>query len=361
MYRRFQTALELAKKKGSSFLFLVLIEIMRSVGGRFHESTSEILDFIQLITNECDLMPTDDIGLWWKPFSYALLHPDQESLAFVVGTELEIRSEWPLKFECFVSEIESVLLAVAISMDSMERFQLLFYHIQSFGCPDYSLISSLAAFARCDNEAKLRFVLKRAVAHGFTETDMCNHITNEVLMRRDEMVLKLLLDIGVHPDLSFYEPRLLKTDSSRSLLQQAVYMRWRAGISVLIGWGADVNYCVGDLFYITSYARYSPLKILMDGTKDLHIPPGCDSSENDSLIEELLVTGGARVCEYDWKVFSRGSTDGGIYEGSDIEMDEYVIEGAKTMGDNDCDDGGTDDSNLKINDDKTSTCSPSTS
>ncbi|KAF7935522.1 hypothetical protein EAE99_002502 [Botrytis elliptica] len=331
---------------------------MRSVGGGLHKSTSEILDFIQLITNECDSMLKDDIGLWWKPFSYALLHPDQESLALVVRSELEIPSEWPLKLEFFALNIESVLLAVAISMDSMERFQLLFYHIQSFVYPDYSLISSLAAFARCDNEAKLRFVIKRAEAHCLTETDICNHITDEVLKRRDEMVLKLLLDIGVHPDLSFYEP---KTDSSRSLLQQAVYMRWRAGISVLIEGGADVNYCVGDLYDTTSFARYSPLKILMDGTKDPHIPPGCDSSENDSLIEELLVTGGARVCEYDGKVLSRGSTDGGIYEGSDIEMDEDVTEGAKTMGENDCDDGGTDDSNLKINDDKASTCSPSTS
>lgn len=82
---RFQTVLELAKKKGSSFLFLVLIEIIRFIGESFYGSTSGILDFIQLITAKCGLIPGDGGNFWWKPFSYALLQPDDDKLASVVG------------------------------------------------------------------------------------------------------------------------------------------------------------------------------------------------------------------------------------------------------------------------------------
>ncbi|KAF5877715.1 uncharacterized protein Bfra_002082 [Botrytis fragariae] len=328
-------ALELAIEKGGNFLLMVLMEILRLGGKSGLLMGANFLDHLELIANKCDLILKDDVHVWWKPFSYALLHPHQKTSAFFVRSELGIQSEWPMKPGDFPTEIELILLAVAIRMDSMERFQLLFYHIQTFGCPNYHLISSLAAFARCDNEAKLRFILERAVAHDLTETDLCEYIIFDVFRKRDEVVLKLLLDIGMHPDLLYCKSWFLNTDGRKHLLQQAVYMRWRAGISVLIERGADVNFCVGDLFDTTSFARYSPLKILVSGMKDPAIPSDSseDSSENDHLIEELLVTGGARICEYDWKTFSDGSTDGGVFGGSDIEM-----------GDNKCDDEGTDDS-----------------
>ncbi|KAF7899526.1 hypothetical protein EAF00_003862 [Botryotinia globosa] len=102
-YDRFQTVLELAKKKGSSFIFLVLIEIIRFIGGRLYRSSYRLLDFIQLITNKWDLILRDDFHFWWKPFSYALLHPVQEPLALVARSELEIASEWPLKLVGFTS------------------------------------------------------------------------------------------------------------------------------------------------------------------------------------------------------------------------------------------------------------------
>ncbi|KAF7927382.1 uncharacterized protein EAE97_010057 [Botrytis byssoidea] len=340
-YDRVQNVLELAKKKGSSFIFLVLIEIIRFIGERFFGGTSKILDFIQLITNKWDLILEDDFRFWWKPFSYALLQSVQEPLALVVRSELEIASEWPLKLvgstslRDLIPETESVLLALAISMDSMERFQLLLNYIQAFNCPQYRTLSALVAFAQCDKEAKLRFLVDRAATLGLTKAEIFHEVMEEVFMRKDEVVLKLLLGLGMHPDLPYDAPKSLQTviqlwstfeqkNATESLLQKAVYRRWRAGISLLIAGGADLNYCVMDPFDITSLASYSPLKILVAGMKDpaLRSDSSEDSSENDHLIEELLVTGGARIFEYDRKVFSDGSTDGGIFEGSDIEMDE---------------------------------------
>ncbi|TGO13234.1 hypothetical protein BTUL_0073g00020 [Botrytis tulipae] len=310
------------------------------IGGRFYGSSDRLLELIQPITNTFDLILKDDFRFWWKPFSYALLHPDQESLAFVVRSELEITSEWPLKLvgftslENLISERESVLFAVAISMDSMERFQLLLNYIQGFNCPKYRPLPVLAAFAQCDKEAKLHFLVEEAATLGLTKAEIFHEVMEEVFMRKDEVVLKLLLGLGMHPDLPYDAPKPLQTvihlltfdrkNTAESLLQKAVYRRWRAGIALLIEGGADLNHRVMDPFDITSLAYYSPLKILVAGMKDPAIRSDSseDSSENDHLIEELLVTRGARICEYDRKVFSDGSTDGGIFEGSDIEMDE---------------------------------------
>ncbi|THV43912.1 hypothetical protein BGAL_0817g00010 [Botrytis galanthina] len=338
---RFQTALELAKKKGSSFLFLVLIEIIRFIGQSFHGSTSGILDFIQLITAKCGLIPGDGGNFWWKPFSYALLQPDDDNLASVVRSKLRIQSDWPLKlqgrtsFEYFtsfedftsrldlISEIESAVLAVAISMDSMERFQLLFDYMQRFNFR-YRPLPVMAAFAQCNKEAKLRFLVERAATLGLTKAEIFYEVMEVVFMRKDEIVLKLLLDLGMHPNLPH---------ATESLLQKAVYRRWRAGIALLIEGGADLNYCACDPFAIRSIGYYSPLKILVAGMKDPAIRSDSseNSSENNQLIEELLVTGGARICEYEWKVFSGGSTDGGASEGDISER--YIFEKDLSIGD----------------------------
>ncbi|TGO45314.1 hypothetical protein BCON_0403g00080 [Botryotinia convoluta] len=289
---------------------MVLIEILSLGGESDLVPEATILDYLQLITNRCDLPLKDDIRFWWKPFSYALLHPDQETSAFFVRSELGIQSEWPMMLKRSPYRMEEALLAVAISMDSMERFQLLLDYMQGFHCPDeYHLLPVLAAFAQCDKEAKLRFLVERAATLGLTETGIFQNVMWKVFQRQDEDVLKLLLDL----------------DSKKSPLQQAVFRRWRTGISILIeGGGADVNYCAPDLSGLPTVSRYSPLKVLMDDIECFYIPPAYDSSENDHLIEELLVTGGARICEYDRKVFSNRSTDGGVSEGSEIEIALFI-------------------------------------
>ncbi|TGO21507.1 hypothetical protein BPAE_0216g00190 [Botrytis paeoniae] len=266
---------------------------------------------------------------------YILFRNRWHWLLGVVRSELEIPSEWPLKLGSFPSGIGGILFAIAISMDSTARFQLFLNYIQSFDRPEYPLFSLLTIFAQNDKEAKLRCFIERAATLNLFETNIFQYIIYEVFMRRDEVSLKLRLDFGMHPDHPYDAPKNLQTfiNSSptfdrkhimKSLLQEAVYRRWRAAIALLIRWGADLNYRVMDPFDITSLAYYSPLKILVAGLKDPAIPSDSseDSSENDHLIEELLVTGGARIYEYDRKVFSGGSTNGGVFDGSDIEMDE---------------------------------------
>ncbi|KAM0138467.1 hypothetical protein ACHAO1_003501 [Botrytis cinerea] len=143
--------------------------------------------------------------------------------------------------------------------------------------------------------------MKRAGTLGLTETSMFQDIMWEVLERRAEVVLKLLLGPG----------------STKSPLQQAVYKRWRAVIPLLLKRGTNVNYL-----------------------DDPDIPPGSDddSSGNDRLIEELLVSEGATIYEYEQNVSSDGSTDGRVSEGFEIEFDEELTDFAKIMVDNECED-----------------------
>ncbi|KAM0160029.1 hypothetical protein ACHAPG_003209 [Botrytis cinerea] len=153
---------------------------------------------------------------------------------------------------------------------------------------------------------------------------MFQDIMWEVLERRAEVVLKLLLDPG----------------STKSPLQQAVYKRWRAVITLLLKRGTNVNYLDVSDMSITPFTCFGPLKILRRGIKDPDIPPGSDddSSGNDRLIEELLVSEGATIYEYEQNVSSDGSTDGRVSEGFEIEFDEELTDFAKIMVDNECED-----------------------
>ncbi|TEY37812.1 hypothetical protein BOTCAL_0505g00030 [Botryotinia calthae] len=169
--------------------------------------------------------------------------------------------------------------------------------------------------------------IERAGALGLAGTNMFQDIMWEVLERRDEVVLKLLLDLGMHPDLPYCDLWYCRTGSTKSPLQQAVYKRWRAGISLLLKRRANVNYLDASDISITSFTCFGPLEILRRGIKDPDIPPGSDddSSGNDRLIEEQNVS-------------SDGSTDGRVSEGSEIEIDEDIIEVAEIMVDNKCED-----------------------
>lgn len=340
-YESCQIALELAIEKSGSFLLMVLIEIIRFVGESVSMEKSIILDVLPLITNTCDSILIDDVCFWWKPLSYALLHPDQENSAFVVRSKLKIHSEWPMILQRRPCGIEEILFAVAISMDSIESFQLFLDYLQGFECHDeYHLLPILAAFAQCDKEAKLLFLIERAGTLGLTETSMFQDIMWEVLERRAEVVLKLLLGPGMHPDLPYCDLWYCITGSTKSPLQQAVYKRWRAVIPLLLKRGTNVNYLDVSDISITPFTCFGPLEILRRGIKDPDIPPGSDddSSGNDRLIEELLVSEGATIYEYEQNVSSDGSTDGRVSEGFEIEFDEELTDFAKIMVDNECED-----------------------
>ncbi|CCD43765.1 hypothetical protein BofuT4_P010130.1 [Botrytis cinerea T4] len=340
-YESCQIALELAIEKSGSFLLMVLIEIIRFVGESVSMEKSIILDVLPLITNKCDSMLIDDVCFLWKPLSYALLHPDQENSAFVVRSKLKIHSEWPMILQRRPCGIEEILFAVAISMDSIESFQLFLDYLQGFeGHNEYHLLPILAAFAQCDKEAKLLFLIERAGTLGLTETSMFQDIMWEVLERRAEVVLKLLLGPGMHPDLPYCDLWYCITGSTKSPLQQAVYKRWRAVIPLLLKRGTNVNYLDVSDISITPFTCFGPLGILRRGIKDPDIPPGSDddSSGNDRLIEELLVSEGATIYEYEQNVSSDGSTDGRVSEGFEIEFDEELTDFAKIMVDNECED-----------------------
>ncbi|KAF7959741.1 hypothetical protein EAE96_001350 [Botrytis aclada] len=141
-FEKCQIALELVIGKGSSFLLMVLIEIMKLTGKFRGYDACSILELIQLIADKCHSTLKEDLRFWWKPFSYALLHPVQEPLALVVRSELKIPSEWPLEPGNFSFRIKNVLLAVGISMDSTERFQLFLNYIQSYDRLDFLFFHS---------------------------------------------------------------------------------------------------------------------------------------------------------------------------------------------------------------------------